>query len=46
MDKNFLDTLSRDAYLIRSAEDLCKLSEYVNAGNERRRKFHADWQLR
>jgi len=36
MDKNFLDTLSKegDAYLIRSAEDLCNLSEYVNAGND------------
>ena len=36
MDKNFLDTLSKDgdAYLICSAEDLCNLSEYVNAGND------------
>ena len=36
MDKNFLDTLSKDgnAYLISSAEDLCNLSEYVNAGND------------
>ena len=36
MDKNFLDTLSKDgdAYSIRSAEDLCNLSEYVNAGND------------
>ena len=36
MDKNFLDTLSKDgdAYLISSAEDLCNLAEYVNAGND------------
>ena len=36
MDKNFLDTLSKDgdAYLIASADDLCNLSEYVNAGND------------
>ena len=41
MDKNFLDTLSKDgdAYLIRSAEDLCNLSEYVNAGNDCKEKF-------
>lgn len=41
MDKNFLDTLSKDgdAYLIRSAEDLCSLSEYVNAGNDCKEKI-------
>ena len=41
MDKNFLDTLSKDGeiYLIRSAEDLCNLSEYVNAGNDCKEKI-------
>ena len=36
MDKNFLDTLTKDgdAYLIASADDLCNFSEYVNAGND------------
>ena len=36
MDKNFLDTLSKDGevYLIASADDLCNFSEYVNAGND------------
>ena len=41
MDKNFLDTLSKDgdAYLIRSAEDLYSLSEYVNVGNDCKEKI-------
>ena len=41
MDKNFLDTLSKDgdAYVIRSAENLCNLSEYVNAGNDCKEKI-------